>query len=116
MHVNRIIAALSASFALCLAGCTTLDKSWDYDAPGTHLIERQSSFIFQVDAPNARAMGCTGYELCPQVRALLDERMKARGYCRNGYNVNSVSWNVQGQFYAHGPCQPGHSRWWMLES
>ena len=26
-------------------------------------------FIFEIDGPYARAMGCTGYELCPQARA-----------------------------------------------
>jgi len=116
MQKNRVLAALGAILALGLASCANIDRIWDYDSPGMRLVERESSFIFEIDGPYARAMGCTGYELCPQARAALDERMKVRHFCRNGYNVNSVSWNTRGQFYAHGPCQPGHSRWWMLES
>ena len=59
----------------------------------------------RLEAPKARALGCTGYELCPQMRALLDERMKAKRYCGKGYTVNSVGWARDGQFYALGPCQ-----------
>jgi hypothetical protein len=95
---------LAAVAALLLAGCA-IDTRWDPDTPGTRLIQKHSDFLFEVEEPMAKAMGCTGYELCPQVRALLDERMKARRYCTLGYTVNSVGWTHTGQFYALGPCQ-----------
>lgn len=93
---------LAAAFVL--SGCA-IDRSWDTDASGTRLIQKQSDFIFEVEEPMAKAMGCGGYELCPQARALLDERMKAKRYCTLGYTVNSVGWDHQGRFYALGPCQ-----------
>lgn len=95
---------LIAAAALLLSGCT-IDRHWDYDTPETRLIQKQSGFVFEIEPQKAKAMGCTGFELCPQVRALLDERMKAKRYCSKGYTVNSVGWTRDGQFYALGPCQ-----------
>jgi hypothetical protein len=90
--------------ALLLAGCT-IDRKWDADAPETLLIQKQSDYIFEVEGPKAKAMGCTRYEMCPQMRALLDERMKAKRYCTLGYTVNSVGWTHEDRFYALGACQ-----------
>lgn len=99
--MEKIFIALAA---LLLAGCA-IDRHWDHDTPETRLIQKQSAFVFEVEAQKAKALGCTGYELCPQMRALLDERMKAKRYCTRGYAVNSVGYTRDGQFYALGPCQ-----------
>ena len=102
-RIHRPAAALIAA-AFALSGCA-VDLLYDVDAPQTRLEQGESHFLFRVEPPKAKALGCTGYEMCPQMRALLDERMKAKGYCTKGYSVNSVSWTHEGQFYAMGSCQ-----------
>jgi len=91
--------------ALFLGGCAHDHRWWDYDAPGSRLMQRHSDFIFEVEGANAKALGCSGYVLCPRMAALLDERMKAARFCEKSYAVNSVGWNHSGQFYATGPCE-----------
>ncbi len=103
MWSQSIATAILAVLAVGSASCT-LDRLVGYDAQGVRLVERQTDFIFEMEAPKAKAMGCTENELCPNVRTLLEEKMKSLQYCGKGYSVRSVGWS-KGLFVVNGPCQ-----------
>jgi hypothetical protein len=78
--------------------CLDLDRlCWGPYAPATR------TFYVEVKDNALQKFGCSSIK-CPDILALADEQIKAKGWCPDGYSWDDPSW-IRGVFRMPGRCK-----------